>query len=73
MPQKTYTFSDNTDYKYPATNLTKKELLQIIKRMSNIHNWGDLYAYHIQDSDDKHYQITTSKTGKPNDFEYAEW
>ena len=65
---KTYTFSDNTDYKNPATNLSKTALTQIIKRMGNIHNWGNLYAYWVSDSENNNYEITTTQKGKPNGF-----
>lgn len=68
----TYTFSDNTDYKVPATNLSKPDLINIIKRMSNIANWGNLYSYHISDSEGKKYKITTTEKGKPNGFEANE-
>ena len=64
----TYTFSDNTDYKIPATNLTKTALTRIIKRMGNIHNWGNLYSCHIQNSEGQNYEITTTEKGKPNGF-----
>lgn len=73
METKTYTFSDNTDYKNPATNLSKTALLAIINRMSNKKQWGNLYSYHIKDSEGNNYQITTSKTGKPNGIQVAEW
>jgi hypothetical protein len=66
-----YSFSDNTDYKNSATNLSKTALLRIIKRMSNKNEWGNLYAYHIRDAEGNSYQITTSKAGKPNGFEEA--
>ena len=65
-----YSFSDNTDYKISATNLSKTALIKIIKHMSNIHTWGNLYSYHIQDSKRKYYEITTTRKGKPNGFAY---
>ena len=65
----TYTFSDNTDYKIPAKNLSKTALLAITKRMHNINEWGNLYSYHITDAENNQYQITTNKNGKPNGFE----
>jgi hypothetical protein len=69
----TYTFSDNTDYQIPAKNLSKIALLTIIKRMHNTNQWGNLYSYNITDEEGNHYQITTSKTGKPNGFELKDW
>jgi hypothetical protein len=68
-----YAFSDNTDYKIPAKNLSKTALLAIIKRMHNTNQWGNLYSYHITDEEGNQYQITTSKNGKPNGFGLKDW
>jgi hypothetical protein len=68
LKTKTYIFSDNTDYKSPATYLSKTALIRIIKRMSNINQWGNLYAYHISDLEGNCYEITTTKKGQPNGF-----
>ena len=41
--------------------------------MGNIHNWGNLYAYWINDSEGQNYEITTTKQGHPNGFELRWW
>ena len=73
MDTTTYTFTDNTDYKNPSSNLNKTNLLKIIKRMRNIATWGNLYSYSIEDSNGLRYQITTTKNGKPNGFELIDY